>query len=235
MAAVRLRRPGRLRRPAGPWPPAARRSGEAIDLVSVFEGVGAYRAGKIDAARLKELEDLACPSCGSCSGMFTANSMNCLMRGAGPGAALQRLGAGAAARSAKPWRAARPRAPDRAHPHGPHARGRSSRARRSTTPSRWTWPWAARRTRSCTRWPSPARRASTIRWRASTRSPTACRTCARSPLRGRGTWTTCTARAACPPSWPRWPPAATRCTWIAPRSAGRCARPSATRRWRTSG
>ncbi len=53
--------------------------GEAIDLVSVFEGVGAFSAGKIDEKRLTTLEKFACPSCGSCSGMFTANSMNCLM------------------------------------------------------------------------------------------------------------------------------------------------------------
>ncbi|KXK16061.1 MAG: dihydroxy-acid dehydratase [Chloroflexi bacterium OLB14] len=53
--------------------------GEAIDLVSVFEGVGAFSAGKIDEKRLTILEKFACPSCGSCSGMFTANSMNCLM------------------------------------------------------------------------------------------------------------------------------------------------------------
>jgi dihydroxy-acid dehydratase len=53
--------------------------GETVDLISVFEGVGAYKAGKIDAARLKILEDYGCPSCGSCSGMFTANSMNCLL------------------------------------------------------------------------------------------------------------------------------------------------------------
>jgi dihydroxy-acid dehydratase len=53
--------------------------GETVDLISVFEGVGAYRANKIDAARLKTLEDFACPSCGSCSGLFTANSMNCLL------------------------------------------------------------------------------------------------------------------------------------------------------------
>ncbi len=53
--------------------------GETVDLISVFAGVGAYRAGKIDAARLKTLEDFACPSCGSCSGLFTANSMNCLL------------------------------------------------------------------------------------------------------------------------------------------------------------
>ena len=53
--------------------------GETVDLISVFEGVGAYQAGKISAARLKILEDYGCPSCGSCSGMFTANSMNCLL------------------------------------------------------------------------------------------------------------------------------------------------------------
>jgi dihydroxy-acid dehydratase len=53
--------------------------GETIDLISVFEGVGAFSAGKIDEKRLTTLEKFACPSCGSCSGMFTANSMNCLM------------------------------------------------------------------------------------------------------------------------------------------------------------
>ena len=53
--------------------------GQVVDLISVFEGVGAYQAGKIDARQLKMLEDYACPGCGSCAGMFTANSMNCLM------------------------------------------------------------------------------------------------------------------------------------------------------------
>ena len=57
--------------------------GRVIDLISVFEGVGAFSAGKLDAAGLKMLEDFACPSCGSCSGMFTANSMNCLMEALG--------------------------------------------------------------------------------------------------------------------------------------------------------
>jgi dihydroxy-acid dehydratase len=57
--------------------------GETIDLISVFEGVGAYSAGKIDQKRLTTLEKFACPSCGSCSGMFTANSMNCLMEAIG--------------------------------------------------------------------------------------------------------------------------------------------------------
>ncbi len=53
--------------------------GQVVDLISVFEGVGAYQAGTMTAERLKTLEDYACPGCGSCSGMFTANSMNCLM------------------------------------------------------------------------------------------------------------------------------------------------------------
>jgi len=58
-------------------------AGETIDLMSVFEGVGAYSVGKIDLERLSILERFACPSCGSCSGMFTANSMNCLMEALG--------------------------------------------------------------------------------------------------------------------------------------------------------
>jgi dihydroxy-acid dehydratase len=63
----------------GPMAAGKTPQGETVDLISVFEGVGAYRAGKIDASRLKTLEDFACPSCGSCSGLFTANSMNCLL------------------------------------------------------------------------------------------------------------------------------------------------------------
>lgn len=52
--------------------------GKYRDLNTAFEAVGAYKAGNIDEAELVELEEAACPSCGSCSGMFTANSMNCL-------------------------------------------------------------------------------------------------------------------------------------------------------------
>ena len=62
---------------------AGQLDGQAIDLISVFEGVGAYQAGKIDEAELKRLEDAGCPGCGSCSGMFTANSMNCLCEALG--------------------------------------------------------------------------------------------------------------------------------------------------------
>jgi dihydroxy-acid dehydratase len=63
----------------GPMAAGKTPEGETIDLISVFEGVGAFSAGKIDEKRLTTLERFACPSCGSCSGMFTANSMNCLM------------------------------------------------------------------------------------------------------------------------------------------------------------
>lgn len=67
----------------GPMATGRTPEGEAVDLISVFEGVGAYKAGRIDEARLTTLERYACPSCGSCSGMFTANSMNCLMEALG--------------------------------------------------------------------------------------------------------------------------------------------------------
>lgn len=51
---------------------------EKLSLSKTFEAVGAYEAGLIDDAKLKEYENKSCPSCGSCSGMYTANSMNCL-------------------------------------------------------------------------------------------------------------------------------------------------------------
>jgi len=56
---------------------------KTIDLNSVFEGVGQLSAGKITEKELLEIEQNACPSCGSCSGMFTANSMNCLCEALG--------------------------------------------------------------------------------------------------------------------------------------------------------
>src|SRR5579862_9465149 len=53
-------------------------TGQASDLATVFEAVGAHSAGKITLGQLTAIEESACPTCGSCSGMFTANSMNCL-------------------------------------------------------------------------------------------------------------------------------------------------------------
>jgi dihydroxy-acid dehydratase len=82
MAAMRVNIPA-IFISGGPMAAGRTPEGETIDLISVFEGVGAYQSGKIDARRLKMLEDHACPSCGSCSGMFTANSMNCLMEALG--------------------------------------------------------------------------------------------------------------------------------------------------------
>jgi dihydroxy-acid dehydratase len=67
----------------GPMAAGVDRSGNKIDLISVFEAVGALASGRIDASRLAELEERACPACGSCSGMFTANSMNCLCEALG--------------------------------------------------------------------------------------------------------------------------------------------------------
>jgi dihydroxy-acid dehydratase len=82
MAAVRLNIPT-IFVSGGPMKAGRTSDGRAIDLVSVFEGVGAYKAGRITEAELKELEDKGCPSCGSCAGMFTANSMNCLCEALG--------------------------------------------------------------------------------------------------------------------------------------------------------
>ena len=56
---------------------------QTSDLISVFKGVAELQAGKITEADLKKLEQTACPTCGSCSGMFTANSMNCLCEALG--------------------------------------------------------------------------------------------------------------------------------------------------------
>ncbi|MFC2386196.1 dihydroxy-acid dehydratase [Treponema socranskii] len=64
--------PGHVANPSNPY------AAKGLSLSDMFEAVGAVAAGKIDEAQLKELEERACPGCGACSGMFTANSMNCL-------------------------------------------------------------------------------------------------------------------------------------------------------------
>ena len=64
---------------------AGRVEGKKTSLSSMFEAVGAYNAGKIDDEKLKEFECKTCPTCGSCSGMYTANSMNCLTEALGMG------------------------------------------------------------------------------------------------------------------------------------------------------
>jgi dihydroxy-acid dehydratase len=82
MAALRVNIPT-IFVSGGPMKAGVDKDGNPLSLSSVFEGVGAYQAGKIDDQGLMDLEQLACPTCGSCSGMFTANSMNCLAEGLG--------------------------------------------------------------------------------------------------------------------------------------------------------
>ena len=76
MAALRLNIPA-LVISGGPML-AGKYRGENIDLKTVFEGVAGVKAGRISETELAEIEEVACPGCGSCAGMFTANSMNCL-------------------------------------------------------------------------------------------------------------------------------------------------------------
>ncbi len=67
----------------GPMQAGRDQSGQKVDLISVFEGVGQHASGRISDERLLDLERNGCPTCGSCSGMFTANSMNCLCEALG--------------------------------------------------------------------------------------------------------------------------------------------------------
>jgi dihydroxy-acid dehydratase len=67
----------------GPMAAGKTTKGETVDLISVFQGVAKNKMGELSDEDLKELEDFGCPTCGSCSGMFTANSMNCLAEALG--------------------------------------------------------------------------------------------------------------------------------------------------------
>jgi dihydroxy-acid dehydratase len=83
MAALRLNIPA-IMISGGPML-AGRFRGRNVDLISVFEGIGKVAAGTMSEGELTELEGCACPGAGSCSGMFTANSMNCLSEALGIG------------------------------------------------------------------------------------------------------------------------------------------------------
>ena len=83
MAALRLNIPS-IFISGGPML-AGKFQDKTVDLISVFEGVGAVKARKMKSAELQQLEDCACPGCGSCSGMYTANSMNCVTEALGLG------------------------------------------------------------------------------------------------------------------------------------------------------
>lgn len=83
MAALRLNIPS-IVVSGGPMLAGFHR-GKKVDVISVFESVGRFKAGKITEEELRELEGCACPTAGSCAGMFTANSMNCLTEALGLG------------------------------------------------------------------------------------------------------------------------------------------------------
>ncbi|OHB67662.1 MAG: dihydroxy-acid dehydratase [Planctomycetes bacterium RBG_13_62_9] len=82
MAAVRLNIPT-IYVSGGPMKAGKTKDGKVVDLISIFEGVAQFNAGKITAEQLDELECTGCPTPGSCSGLFTANSMNCLAEAIG--------------------------------------------------------------------------------------------------------------------------------------------------------
>jgi dihydroxy-acid dehydratase len=82
MAAVRLNIPT-IYVSGGPMKAGKTKDGRTVDLISIFEGVAQFNAGKITEAQLEELECTGCPTQGSCSGLFTANSMNCLAEAIG--------------------------------------------------------------------------------------------------------------------------------------------------------
>ena len=82
MAAARLNIPS-VFVSGGPMLSLSDGCGKPLDLNSSFEAVGAYKNGTLDENGLLEIEESCCPGCGSCSGMFTANSMNCLCEALG--------------------------------------------------------------------------------------------------------------------------------------------------------
>lgn len=84
MAAARLNIPT-IFVSGGPMLAGKKLNSKKTCLSSLFEAVGQYNAGTLDAAHLEEFEEKACPTCGSCSGMYTANSMNCLTEALGMG------------------------------------------------------------------------------------------------------------------------------------------------------
>ncbi|MBN2795968.1 MAG: dihydroxy-acid dehydratase [Clostridia bacterium] len=84
MAAARLNIPTIIVS-GGPMLKGHKHNFETLDLTSVFEGVGKLSANQLSTDELLEIEENACPTCGSCSGMFTANSMNCMTEALGLG------------------------------------------------------------------------------------------------------------------------------------------------------
>ena len=168
-------------------------TGEALDIVSVFEAVGARAAGALTDEELALIERNACPTEGSCAGMFTANTMAVGVRGARHGPARQRVGAGRrpparrlrlpSGRAVVACSSRHPAPPD------PDQGGVRERHRRDHGPR------AARPTPCCTCWPSPTRPGSSSTSTTSTGSGAGCRTSPTPSPTGGTTWSTSTASA----------------------------------------
>ena len=172
--------------------------GETLDLISVFEGVGAFSAGKIDEKRLLTLEKFACPSCGSCSGMFTANSMNCLMEAIG--LALPYNGSALAKTPEREALAKKAAAQVMVLIGTRHQAARHCNCRkRLTMPSRWIWQWAAHPTRYCIRWHWQTKPEWIIRLLASMLWRKKSRISAKFPRLENGTWKMSIVRAVSQP------------------------------------
>ena len=183
MGAMRRQHPDDLRLRRADGGRARPPSGKTVDLIDGLRGASAAtRPARSATSSSRRSSRTACPTCGSCSGMFTANSMNCLCEALGHGAARQRHDPGHRSPERDDALPARGRRGDRRPGRRrTSARARSSRPRRSTTPSPSTWRWAAARTRCCTRWPSRIEAGVAVPARAAQRGRRrACRTSARS-------------------------------------------------------
>jgi dihydroxy-acid dehydratase len=158
MAAARLDIPA-VFASGGPMLAGTRKTGEKTDLITVFEAVGQKTLGKMDDKTFDELESISCPGAGSCSGMFTANSMNCLCEALG--VALPGNGTIPAVdpKRVELWKAAAKRA--LRLPKRGSSSGTSSPASPSRTRWHWMWRWAAAPTPSSTPWLSPTKPGST--------------------------------------------------------------------------
>ena len=191
----------------GPMEAGKTPDGRTVDLIDVFSGAAAKQQGKISAEELTTLEKAGCPTCGSCSGMFTANSMNCLCEALGMALPTNGTLLATSADRKRLFRRAAQRIVEMVLEFETKGRGadfcpaRSSPWNRSTT--RWfsTWRWAAARTRCCTCWRWRTRQAWPTTSNGSTSSAAKRPTCARWPPAVTTMSKTYTTRAASTPFW----------------------------------
>ncbi len=177
MAAARLDLPAVILSGGAMLPNQHR--GRTIDLNSAFEAAGKLAKGQMDDAEALEVENCACPTAGSCAGLFTANSMNCMIEALGMGLPFNGTIPAPYSERRRLARAAG-RAVMTLLAKGLTARKMMTR-QAFLNAIAWTWPSAAPPTPSCTSWPRPA------------------------PPRWSSAWTTSTASAARPQPLPPEP------------------------------